>query len=240
MRKLGVNIDHIASVRELRKGVEPDPVFFALVAEQYGADSIVCHLRTDQRHIKTSDIEKLKKVIHLPLNIEVGYQEEVVETVIGFAPQRITLVPEYRKEVTTEHGINMNSNLGKIREVVQQARKNNIEVSLFIDPQIEIIDFAKEVKIGIVEIHTGFYVNATTSSEKKEQLRRIKETALYAKSCGFFVSAGHGLDHKNIYPILEFKEIEEFNIGYSIVARSLLIGFANAVSEIKKIINSSF
>ncbi len=235
---LGVNIDHIASIRELRKGKEPDPLFFALLAEQAGADSIVCHLRHDRRHIKDSDIEKLKNNIHIPLNIEVGLEEEVVEKVISVKPERITLVPEYRQELTTEHGLNISSDLKKIEKINQMAKEKGINVSLFIDPQFEILDFARDSGINIIEIHTGFYVNAKTSKEKAEELKKIVEVARYAHSKKFFVACGHGLDYRNIYPILEIPEIEEFNIGYSIVAHSVFDGFFASVKEMKRIIST--
>ncbi len=237
MKKLGVNIDHIASIRELRKGIEPDPVFYALLAEQAGADSIVCHLRQDRRHINDTDLDKLKSTIHIPLNIELGLEENVVDKVISVKPDRITLVPEYRKELTTEHGLNLLSDLRRIEEICQRAKEKEISVSLFIDPHFEIIDFAKEHKINMIEIHTGFYVNAKTEEEKNEELKKIIAVARYAASYQLFVACGHGLDYKNIYPILQIPEIKEFNIGYSIVAQSLNEGFFSSVKRMKQIIS---
>lgn len=238
MKKLGVNIDHIASVRELRKGLEPDPLFYALLAEEAGADSIVCHLRTDRRHIKDIDLEKLRSSVHIPLNVELGLEEEVVDKVISVKPDRITLVPEYREEVTTERGLSASSDIKKIKNISERARGNGIQTSLFIDPEMEVVDIAKEMKINTIEIHTGFYVNAKENKLKMGEIRKILEVARYAKSCGFFVAAGHGLDYKNIFPILEIKEIEEFNIGYSIIAKSVFSGFYNAVKEMKQIISA--
>lgn len=238
MKKLGVNIDHIASIRELRKGVEPDPLFFAFIAESAGADSIVCHLRADRRHIKDADLYKLKNSIHIPLNVELGLEEEVVDVVIDTKPARITLVPEYRKEITTEHGLNKSSDIGKIENIVKKAKDNGIEVSLFIDPEIEIINIARDMKINIVEIHTGFYVNAKDSSEQTKELKKILEVCKYAHSSKFFVAAGHGLDYKNIFPLLAIEEIQEFNIGYSIISKAVFCGFYEAVKEMKRIITT--
>ncbi|MFN7182237.1 MAG: pyridoxine 5'-phosphate synthase [Planctomycetota bacterium] len=237
MRTLGVNIDHIASIRNLRQGCEPDPLFYALLAEQAGADSIVCHLRQDRRHINDKDLDKLKNSIHIPLNVELGLEEDVVEKVISVKPDRITLVPEYRKELTTEHGLNISSDLKKIEEITQKAQQNGIKISLFIDPQFEIIDFAREHGINIVEIHTGYFVNAQTEQEKIYELKKIVEVARYAVSNKIFVACGHGLDYRNIYPLLELKEIKEFNIGYSIIVRSVYQGFFAAVKEMKHIIS---
>lgn len=236
MKKLGVNVDHIASIRELRKGINPDPLFYALLAEEAGADSIVCHLRADRRHIKDVDLENLKNFIHRPLNVEVGLEEEVIDKVISVKPDRITLVPEYRQEVTTECGLNKTSNIEKIESIAKKARENNIEVSLFIDPQLEMIDIAQSMEVGIVEIHTGFYVNAKDARSKMDEIRKILEVSRYAKSRKMFVAAGHGLDYHNIFPILEINEIQEFNIGYSIIVRAVFCGFYNAVKEMKRII----
>ncbi len=238
MKRLGVNVDHIASIRELRKGLEPDPLFYALLAEEAGADSIVCHLRADRRHVKDFDLEKLKSSIHIPLNVELGLEKEVVDKVISVKPSRITLVPEYRKEVTTERGLNPSSDLTMIRKISEQAKRGGIQVSLFIDPEMEMIDIAKEMEINTIEIHTGFYVNASSNKLQMEEIKKILQVARYAKSCGFFVAAGHGLNYRNIFPILKIKEVEEFNVGYSIIARSVFSGFYNAVKEMKQIISS--
>ena len=236
MPKLGVNIDHIATLREVRHGIEPEPVFAAMLCEASGADSIVVHLREDRRHIKERDLYILKEVVKTKLNLEMSIAEEIVEVACKTRPHQATLVPEKRQEITTEGGLDVLANFKKIRQVLSKLEKNGIEVSLFIDPDKKQIDAAKKVGVGMIELHTGRYADA---KEEKTQDRYFKELEIatnYAKSKGLQVNAGHGLDYYNVSRVARIKGIEELNIGYSIVCRAVLVGLDEAVRQMKALI----
>lgn len=233
---LGVNVDHVATLRETRKGTYPDPVEATKTCEAAGADSIIVHLREDRRHIKDSDLWKIKQTIKIPLNLEMSIAKEIVDIALEVKPNRITLVPEKRKELTTEGGLNLVKYKKKVSQVIQQMKEKNINTSLFIDPEKEQIDIAKEIGADIIELHTGFYSDAKDPENQKEELSRIKEAASYAKDLGLEVSAGHGLNYENVKQIAQIPEIEELNIGHSIVSRAVFLGLAQAVKEMLSLI----
>jgi pyridoxine 5-phosphate synthase len=237
MKKLlGVNIDHVASVRQLRRGVFPDPVEAAFVCEKAGADSIVAHLREDRRHIREEDMLALKKKLGVPLNMEMSIARDIVNFACRLKPFQATLVPERRQELTTEGGLDVAGNLRKVREAVGRLQQKKIKVSLFIDPSDEQIDAAVKAGVDRMELHTGEYANAVAIAERKRRLVQVKHAAEYGCSRGLRVFAGHGLDYLNIRPVAAFAQIEEFNIGYSIISRALYVGLAAAVREMKKLL----
>jgi pyridoxine 5-phosphate synthase len=234
--KLGINIDHIASIREIRNGVEPEPVFAALLCEKAGADSIVVHLREDRRHIKERDLCLLKEVVRTKLNLEMSTAADIVEIACKVRPNQATLVPEKRKELTTEGGLDVISNMKRISLTVNKLKKHNIAVSLFIDPVKAQIDASLKLAVRMVELHTGKYAEAKTPSAKKKCLEQLKKVASYAYSKGIIVNAGHGLDYYNVGAVTKIKQIEELNIGYSIVCRAAVFGLEHAVREMKELV----
>ncbi|MCU0651726.1 MAG: pyridoxine 5'-phosphate synthase [Candidatus Omnitrophica bacterium] len=236
MLKLGVNIDHVATVREIRHGIEPEPVNAALLAESSGADSIVVHLREDRRHIKEKDLFVLRKTIKTKMNLEMSIAPEIVKIACRLKPDQATLVPEKRQELTTEGGLDVISNLKKIAQVKNTLGEQGIGVSLFIDPEKKQIDAALKVGIKMIELHTGRFAEAKNKQQVQRYLKELKIAAKYAKAKGLRVFAGHGLDYYNVCLVADIKEIEELNIGYSIVCRAVLMGFEEAVREMKALI----
>lgn len=236
MPKLGVNIDHVATLRQARLGEKPDPVEAAIICERAGADSIVAHLREDRRHINDKDIFLLRKVVRR-LNLEMSVASGIVRVACMARPDRATLVPEKRQELTTEGGLDVAGNLDKIRKVVSKLSDCGIEVSLFIDPEKKQIDAAAKSGAGMVELHTGRYADAKKRAGREKAFREIIKAARYAKKSGLKVFAGHGLDYDNTARIARIKEIEELNIGYSIICRAVLGGLFNAVKEMKLLIS---
>ena len=236
--KLGVNIDHVATVRQARKGIHPDPVQAALLCESAGADSIVAHLREDRRHIQDDDIQRLRKLLHIRFNLEMSMDPGVIRIVQRIKPDQATLVPEKRKELTTEGGLAVVKQEKKIGMAVEKLRKKEIVVSLFIDPAKKNIDGARRVGVEFVEFHTGEYALAATKREREKKLKELREGTGYARSLGLGVNAGHGLNYLNARPVAQIKGIEELNIGHAIVARACLVGISQAVKEMKELINS--
>lgn len=236
MPRLGVNIDHVATLREVRRGIEPEPVFAALIAEASGADSIVAHLREDRRHIKERDLHILKEVVKTKLNLEMSIAQEIVDIACKVKPCQATLVPEKRQELTTEGGLDVLANFSKIKQVLSQLEKHRIEVSLFIDPDKKQIDASKKVGAGMIELHTGNYADAKNNKEQDKYFKELITAARYAKSKGLTVNAGHGLNYYNVSRVARIKEIEELNIGYSIVCRAVLAGLGRAVKEMRMLI----
>lgn len=236
MVKLGVNIDHVASVRELRKSIAPEPAFAALICEEAGANSIVAHLREDRRHIKERDLFILKKIIKTRLNLEMSTADTIVQIACLIKPDQATLVPEKRKELTTEGGLDVINNFHKIKGAAKLLQKNNITVSLFIDPEKKQIDAAKKMGIEMLEFHTGRYANAKNKKEQEKYFRQIVSVVNYALKKGIVVNAGHGLDYNNVTRIAKIRGIDELNIGYSIICRAVLVGLKQAVSEMKALI----
>ena len=236
MAFLGVNIDHIANVREARKTIEPDPVQFAFLAELGGADSITVHLREDRRHIQDRDLFLLKQTIKTKLNLEMAATSEMSKIAKEVMPDYITVVPEKRDEVTTEGGLNLISNEDFYLKYVKDLKKSNIVLSAFIDPITSQIDCAKSIGFDCIELHTGTYANATPKN-KFEQLQKIKEATYYASDLDLIVNAGHGLNYQNVLEIASIIQINELNIGHSIVARALAVGLEKSVREMKNLIS---
>lgn len=237
MIKLGVNIDHVATMREVRQGIEPEPVFAALIVQTSGADSVVVHLREDRRHIKDRDVYVLKEVIKTKLNLEMSCAEEILEIASRVKPDQATLVPEKRQEITTEGGLDVISNFERIRSVKRKLEKQGVEVSLFIDPDEKQISAAKKLGIKMVELHTGRYADARADKEKDFYFKEIEAAVRYGKDKGLRIFAGHGLNYFNVNKISRIKGIEELNIGYSIVCRAVLVGLEQAISEMKALIS---
>ena len=238
MTTLGVNIDHIANVRQARKTVEPDPVQFAFLAELGGADSITVHLREDRRHIQDRDIFLLKDTIKTKLNLEMAATEEMLTISKNLLPDYVTLVPEKREEITTEGGLNLKGNKELFKNFVKNLKKSQIEVSAFIEPLSEQINSAKEIGFDCIELHTGKYSELKSEDQNKE-LQKIIESTYEANNLGLVVNAGHGLNYQNVKGIASINNINELNIGHSIVSRALAIGLEKAVREMKALISSN-
>jgi len=236
MPELGVNIDHVATIREARKIDYPDPVEAAVLCQKAGADSIVCHLREDRRHIQDEDLYRLKKAIKIKLNLEMAMSKEIIDIALHVKPDQITLVPEKRKELTTEGGLNVSFQKNKIKKVVNKMRKKGIRTSLFIDPDIKQIKAAKETTSPMIELHTGCYADAKSASKRRKEYKALEKSAKLGEKLGLMVFAGHGLNYKNTRPLTKIKEIKEYNIGHSIVARSCFVGIGKAVKEMKRLV----
>ncbi len=238
--RLGVNIDHVATVREARKTHEPSPVFAALLAQKAGADQITLHLREDRRHIQDRDLELIKELVILPVNLEMAPVEEMKDIALRVKPDRITLVPERREEITTEGGLDVLSMKDYLIGFINDIKDAGIEVSMFVEADREQISASKEVEADAVEIHTGRYANLWNEhnfQEVRKELERIREASLYAKSLGLRVYAGHGLTYQNVKDFLELGDcIEELNIGHSIIANAVIMGLEQAVSTMKELI----
>ncbi len=234
--RLGVNIDHIATLREARKGDSPDPAFAALIAENCGADSIVVHLREDRRHINDTDVFILRSILKTKLNLEMSISPKIVKIACRIKPDRATLVPEKRKELTTEGGLDVSRNFLKVKRTVSKLELSEIKVSLFIDPIISQVKSAKDAGAGMIELHTGAYAEAKNKSDQKKELVKLRRAASLAKALDLKVFAGHGLDYNNVIKVAEINEIEELNIGHSIVSRAIFCGLGKAVKDMKELI----
>lgn len=228
--RLGVNIDHIATIRELRGVNYPEPVEAALIAESNGADGITVHLRVDRRHIKERDIILLRQVIKTHLNVECSIDEKIQDFINDIKPHWVCLVPERREEITTEGGLNLKGFTKEIEKTVKKLKKNNIKVSLFIEPDIEAVYISKDIGADAIEINTGKYADTLD----RRILKKIEESARRGSSLGIEVHAGHGLNLQNVGAIAEIQEIIELSIGHSIVARAVIVGLGNAVREMKE------
>lgn len=235
---LNVNIDHIATLRNARGGAEPNVLEAALIAEKAGAKGIVCHLREDRRHIKDSDVYELKKNISTALNFEMAMYDDIIDIALDVVPEVVTIVPEGRQELTTEGGLDVMSTQHQLMELCNKMHSKGIKVSLFIEPDKTQVELAKKVGADMIEIHTGNYANIEEESRKNGELIRINESALFAKSLGLRVAAGHGLNLENTAPIAKIKEIDELSIGHSIIANSVKYGLENTVTKFIDIINS--
>ena len=236
MATLGVNIDHIANVRQARKTIEPDPVQFAFLAELGGADSITVHLREDRRHIQDRDVFILKETIKTKLNLEMAATEEMLVISKKLLPDYVTLVPEKREEVTTEGGLDVKNNEKYLKNFVKSLKASNIQVSAFIDPVSEQITYSKEIGFDFIELHTGKYAELNGEDQYKE-LQKIIESTYAANDIGLVVNAGHGLNYQNVKKIASINNINELNIGHSIVARALAVGLEKSVREMKSLIS---
>ncbi|MCX5668082.1 MAG: pyridoxine 5'-phosphate synthase [Candidatus Omnitrophica bacterium] len=231
MMKLGVNIDHVATVREARMSTYPDPVEAAMDCIDAGCDSIVCHLREDRRHIKDDDVWRLREVVKTRLNLEMSIAKDIVEIACKVRPEQATLVPEKRRELTTEGGLDVVKYSGKIAEVIKKFNEKKIETSLFINPSKIQIDASKKAGASIIELHTGGYADARTEQARLKELDKIKRSVEYAISLGLEVNAGHGLNYANVGDVAMIKGINELNIGHSIIARAVIVGMCQAVEE---------
>lgn len=228
---LGVNIDHVAAMRNSRNTLYPDPIQAAFIAEQAGANGITVHLRQDRRHINERDIYILRKTIQTKMNLEIAVTDEMIKIACKTQPDSCCLVPEKRKEITTERGLDISIETLKITNAINTLQKKNIFVSLFIDANLSQVDAAIDTGVSIIEIHTGHYSSAKNIISREEELLKIKKVAHYAYNKGLKVNAGHGLNYNNIFPILSLPEIYEVNIGHAIISRSLFSGLFNAVTD---------
>lgn len=236
MAKLGVNIDHVATLREARRGHYPDPVEAARICEETGCDSIVCHLREDRRHIKDDDVWRLREIVKTRLNLEMSIAKDIVNIACEVRPDQATLVPEKRKELTTEGGLDVVKYVRDVARVIERLNEKKIETSLFINPVKAQIDAAKSSGAHIIELHTGEYADARTEAARMKELKRIASAVKYAGSKGLEVNAGHGLNYSNTKDVAAIKGINEFNIGHSIVSRAVIVGMRTAVEEMLGII----
>ncbi len=236
MPKLGVNVDHVATLRQARGTIFPDPVKAASMCEKAGADSIICHLRQDRRHIQDKDVYTLRKTVKTKFNLEMSTIEEIVKIALKVKPDEATLVPERRKELTTEGGLDVVKNRVKVAKAVERLLKKGIFVSLFIDADKKQIEASKEVGAPFIEIHTGSYAEAKDSYKRRGELNKIKEATRYARVLGLKVNAGHGLDYSNVRDVAKIPNIGELNIGFSIISRAVFVGLGKAVSEMKRLI----
>ncbi|MCD4780272.1 MAG: pyridoxine 5'-phosphate synthase [Candidatus Omnitrophica bacterium] len=237
MPLLGVNIDHIATLRQARREEEPDPVLAAQIAEKAGADSIVAHLREDRRHIHDQDVKRLRRTIKKKFNLEMSLQKDIVRIACQVKPDQATLVPERREEITTEGGLDVLKHFKRIKDVSAQLQAHQIEVSLFIDPVKKQLEQTKEAGVNVVELHTGRYDRASTVEKQKFYLQKIDDITQYAISIGLVVNAGHGLKYYNTYPIARIKGMNELNIGHSIISQAVFVGLSGAVKDMRDIVH---
>lgn len=236
MFKLGVNIDHVATLRQARGGTYPRPVDAALVCEKAGADSIVMHLREDRRHVRDSDLFEVKRAIGVKLNMEMSIAPEIVRVSLEVCPDQVTLVPEKRRERTTEGGLDVVVHRRALERCIRSFREKKIVVSLFIDPDIRQVRESADLGAEAVEFHTGDYANARTSVGRGRELERLRRAVALARASGLVAHAGHGLDYANVRALKAIRGIEELNIGYSIVVRALWVGLDGAVREMKRLL----
>jgi len=235
MPKLGVNVDHVATLREARGGIEPDPVWAASICEQAGCDSIVAHLREDRRHINDADVRLLKKNVRTRFNLEMSISRDVVAVAKKIVPHQATLVPEKRQELTTEGGMCVTKQKKKIADVVKALKKKKIEVSIFIDPCETEIRAAKNIGAEVIEIHTGQYSLVSAWKAVDKEFKKIENAVNLALSLGLVVNAGHGLNYSNAQRIANIKGLNELNIGHSIISRAIFSGLYNAVKDMKEL-----
>lgn len=229
--KLAVNIDHIATIREARRSSEPEPILAALLAEQAGAEGIVCHIRGDRRHIKERDLKLLRALIKTRLNVEMAATEEMKKIALDIKPDMVTLVPEREEEITTEGGLNVVSSEKHLTSHVEELKKGGIQVSIFVDPDLRQIDACRKLRADYIEINTGKYADAKPGEERRAALEKIKAAAAHGHKLGLEVHAGHGLDYTNIHQVAAIPEIKEFSIGFAIVSRAAFVGIEQAVCE---------
>ena len=236
MPELGVNIDHVATVRQARRTVEPDPVWAAVLAELGGADGITVHLREDRRHIQDRDLALLKQTVQVKLNLEMAAEDEITKIALDIRPEQATLVPERREEVTTEGGLDVAAGINRIGQCVQQLKQAGITVSLFIDPDERQIEAARELQVDAIELHTGRYADAQGAEELDRELEMLSQAGEFAVSQGLLLHMGHGLTYRNVSRIVEIPGLRELNIGHSIVSRAVMVGMEDAVREMKALV----
>ena len=237
MKRLGVNIDHVATLRNARGEFHPDPVYAAKLAKKYGADSITIHLREDRRHIKDQDLKEIVKKLKIPLNLEIAATKEMLKIAIKSKPEFICIVPEKRQEITTEGGLNLNFNKTFLKKLIYKLRNNRSRVSLFIEPNIEDIKTSKSLNADCVEIHTGKFCNLINKNKNyKKELEKIKKAVYVGNKLGLEIHAGHGLNYKSAKILSRLKGIKEFNIGHFLIGESIFVGLAKTIKNFKKIV----
>ena len=236
MARLGVNIDHVATIRQARRTVEPDPVWAAALAELGGADGITIHLREDRRHIQDRDLRLLRETVRVKLNLEMAATEAITRIALEVRPDQCTLVPEKREEVTTEGGLDVIGNRDRVQRCVDQLLAAGIEVSLFVDPDADQIGTSRETGAQAVELHTGCYADAETDIARKSELHTLVGAANVAHREGLLLHMGHGLTYRNVVPVARIAGVCELNIGHSIVSRAVLVGMERAVREMKALV----
>jgi pyridoxine 5-phosphate synthase len=239
MPTLGVNIDHVATVRQARRTTEPDPVWAAAMAELGGADQITVHLREDRRHIQDRDVRVLRDTVNVRLNMECACIPEMLDISCRLAPHQVCLVPEKREEVTTEGGLDVIANRVRIQDAIKQLHDSGIVVSLFIDPAADQIQLASEIGADAIELHTGTYAESTPGASRTAQVQLLTDRCQQGGELGLQVHAGHGLTYSNVVPIAKIRGMEELNIGHSIVSRALFVGFEQAVREMKRLCDTA-
>ncbi len=241
MVQLGVNIDHIATIRQARGTAYPSILEAANLAIAGGADQITVHLREDRRHIQDADVYELRAGIAIPLNLEMAAVDEIVQIAVNLKPQICTLVPEKREEQTTESGLYLSQDFDLLQSQIKKLQTAGIQVSLFIDPNIEDVKAAQQLKVEVVEFHTGPYALAQTPESRKKEIYSLKQALSVAKDANLKVAAGHGLNYENTSELIQsIPEIEELNIGHAIVARAVFIGLEEAVREMRRLLNTNF
>ena len=234
--KFTLNVDHVAVLRNARAEENPDPVTFALMAEQFGIDGIVVHLREDRRHVTERDVRLLREQLKTKLDLEMAAVQEIINIACDVQPDLVTLVPEKREELTTEGGLNVLDHLESTKDTIIQLHESNIPVSLFVEPDINQIDAAAQIDADLIEIHTGVFANAKTEEDMFDELERIRQAAIHAKKIGLGVNAGHGLDYLNIKEFRAIKNIDEVSIGQAVIARSVFVGLEKAIKEMIELI----
>ena len=238
-KRLGVNIDHVATIRNARGEIYPDPLRAALIAQKSGADSVTIHLREDRRHIRDHDLKRIKKKLKIPLNLEMAPTKEMLKIAIKNKPDFVCIVPEKRREVTTEGGLNIKKNKKFIRKLITILHKNKIRVTLFIEPKNKDIKLARSLGTNCVELHTGSFCELLNKGRKiSKNFLKLEKSVNYAKKIGLEVHAGHGLTYESAYRISKIKNISEFNIGHFLIAESLFLGLNNTIKKFKKVINN--
>ncbi len=237
MPALGVNIDHVATIRQARRTIEPDPVWAAALAELAGADGITVHLREDRRHIQDRDLRVLKDTVQVKLNLEMAAADEIIAIALDVQPPQVSLVPEQREEITTEGGLDVIGNLDRIRSCTKTLKAAGIEVSLFIDPDAKQIEASREIGADAVELHTGSYADAPSQSEQDREFDTLVAASKAALDQELTLHMGHGLTYRNVSRVAAIPGISEFNIGHSIVARAVMVGFERAVREMKALVS---
>lgn len=235
--KLCVNVDHVATVRQARGGVEPDPVECGMICEDHGAYGITVHLREDRRHIQERDVAALRDVVRGKFNLEMALSEDVIGVARRILPDQVTLVPEKREELTTEGGLDVAGHLSQISDLVSEFHEKKIEVSLFVEPESSIIEASVKTGADFIEIHTGTYCNASGAAIERE-INRMFDAARIARELGIGINAGHGLNYTNLGPVLKIEGLQELNIGHSIISRSIITGMGRAVEEMLEVIST--
>ncbi len=236
---LGVNIDHVATIRQARRTRYPDPVYAALMAEQAGADSITLHLREDRRHIQDRDLRAMKDVLQTRMNLEMAVTDEMLDIAREIRPRDVCLVPERREELTTEGGLDVAGQLERVREAVSQLAAAGIRVSLFIDPDAHQLEASAAAGAPVVELHTGAYADASDEEVRGVELERVRQATASGQELGLVVNAGHGLNYHNVQPVARIAGIAELNIGHAIIARAIFDGLSTAVIEMKRLMTEA-